>query len=79
MIAAVGGHAALLQQAKEIEDDPVLGNSENIWFDWRDMKGDIQTIHFQIAAIPLLCKRVGRQRCQLKLFQTFPAPKIMSF
>ena len=54
MIAAVGGHAALLQQAKEIEDDPVLGNSENIWFDWRDMKGDIQTIHFQIAAIPLL-------------------------
>ena len=24
MIAAVGGHAALLQQAKEIEDDPVL-------------------------------------------------------
>ena len=61
MIAAVGGHAALLQQAKEIEDDPVLGNSENIWFDWRDMKGDIQTIHFQIAAIPLLCKRVGRE------------------
>ncbi len=61
MIAAVGGHAALLQQAKEIEDDPVLGNSEDIWFDWRDMKGDIQTIHFQIAAIPLLCKRVGRE------------------
>ena len=30
------------------------GNAENIWFDWRDMKGDIQTIHFQIVATPLL-------------------------
>lgn len=33
------------------------GNAENIWFDWRDMKGDIQTIHFQIVATPLLCQK----------------------
>ena len=77
MIAAVGGHAVLLQQAKEIEDDPVLGNRKIIWFDWRDMKGDIQTIHFQISAIPLLCQKAGRedarehQKKQIEIVQSW--------
>lgn len=54
------------------------GNAENIWFDWRDMKGDIQTIHFQIDAIPLLCQKlnnVGEFMIEVKIFQRIWYPR----
>ena len=50
MIAAVGGHAALLQQAKEIEDDPVLGNSEDIWLDRKSTR--LNSSHNVISRMP---------------------------
>lgn len=61
MIHAVGGHEELLRQAREMENDPVLCNKEYIWFDWRDMKGDIKTVNFNMKVIPFLCERAGRE------------------
>lgn len=59
LIAAVGGMKKLLQQAKELEQDLILGQTGKIRFDWRDMGNDIRKIDYEVSIIPELCKREG--------------------
>ena len=59
LIDAVGGMQNLIRQAKELEQDEILGKSELIQFQWSNLKSDIDQIHYEIAAIPLLCRKIG--------------------
>ncbi len=59
LIASVGGMQQLLQQAKLLEQDALLGRAGKIKFDWRDMYSDIRKIEYDISIIPELCKREG--------------------
>lgn len=59
LINTLGGRANLLNQAKEMERDPEL--NRYIRFDWRDMGGDIRTIHYSVDIVPILCVREGME------------------
>lgn len=59
LLRTLGGRESLLSQAREIQKDPVLGKSEKIAFQWRDMNGDIQVIHCAVDSMPELCRREG--------------------
>lgn len=59
LINALGGRLNLLEQANEMEKDIEL--NRYIRFDWRDMGGDIQKIHYSIDIVPLLCAREGME------------------
>lgn len=59
LIDAVGGMQNLIRQAKELEQDEMLGKSGLIQFQWSNLKSDIDQIHYEIAAIPLLCRKLG--------------------
>lgn len=59
LIDAVGGMQNFIRQAKELEQDEMLGKSGLIQFQWSNLKSDIDQIHYEIAAIPLLCRKLG--------------------
>lgn len=70
LIDSVGGMQNLLSQAREMEQDEAIGKSGMLQFKWRDMGGDISQIDYEIAVIPILCRRVGvtdRREHQLTL------------
>ena len=57
MMEFFGGREAMVRQARELERVPELKGK--ISFDWRDMYSDIKAIHYDIAAVPILCKFIG--------------------
>ena len=59
LIEAVGGMQPLLKQAKELEEEPLLGKAGKFSVDWRDMGGDIKKLTYDVSIIPELCMREG--------------------
>ena len=59
LLEELGGRTSLLNQAKELERDSVLGGSGKIRFQWRDMNADIDKIHYSVDIMPELCRREG--------------------
>lgn len=59
LITAVGGLRTLIEQAKQMEQDPLLGGAGKIRFDWRDMESDIQKFTYDVTIVEELCKREG--------------------
>lgn len=59
MLESVGGRKNLLEQAKALEQDSVIGGSEKFKVDWRNLGSDIEKIHYDISIIPELCKKEG--------------------
>ena len=59
LIDAVGGMQNLIRQARVLEQDEALGKSGMIQFRWRNLGSDISQIDYEVAAIPLLCRKLG--------------------
>lgn len=59
MMLRLGGRQALLDQARELEHDPVIGMGGRFKVDWHDMKTRIDYIEYDISIIPELCRREG--------------------
>lgn len=59
LINTLGGPKNLLNQAKEMEQDPEL--SRYIRFEWYNLGGDIRTIHYSVDIVPILCAREGME------------------
>ena len=59
MMEFFGGREAMVRQARELEQIPELKGK--ISFDWRDMGSDIKVIHYDITAVPILCKLTGME------------------
>ena len=49
----------LIRQARVLEQDEALGKSGMIQFRWRNLGSDISQIDYEVAAIPLLCRKLG--------------------
>ena len=61
LLEAVGGLKNLLEQARFLEENTDAGRSGKIKVDWCQVKTDIRKIHYEISAIPELCKLAGRE------------------
>lgn len=59
LIEAVGGMKNLLEQARKLEADPLLGKAGKFKVIWRDMKQDIVKIEYDIEILPELFRREG--------------------
>lgn len=59
LIDAVGGMKNLLEQAAQMEADPLLGKAGKFKVTWRDMKQDIVKLEYDIAILPELFHREG--------------------
>lgn len=59
LISDVGGMQQLLQQARVLEQDVLIGKAGKIRFDWYDMGNDIRKIEFDVVIVPVLCEREG--------------------
>lgn len=59
LIDAVGGMQNLIRQARVLEQDEALGKSGMIQFRWCNLGSDISQIDYEVAAIPLLCRKLG--------------------
>ena len=59
LIEAVGGMKNLLEQAGQMEADPLLGKAGKFKVIWRDMKQDIVKIEYDIEILPELFRREG--------------------
>lgn len=59
LIEAVGGMKNLLEQAGQMEVDPLLGKAGKFKVIWRDMKQDIVKIEYDIEILPELFRREG--------------------
>lgn len=57
LLDTVGGLRTLIEQAREMERDPILG--DKVRFVWKQMGTDIETIHFSVDIIGELCQREG--------------------
>lgn len=59
LIKIFGGREAMIRQAHALEDvSELLGK---ISFKWRDMYSDIEVIHYDITAVPILCRLIGME------------------
>lgn len=61
LIDAVGGMKNLLEQAAQMETDPLLGKAGKFKVIWRDMKQDIVKLEYDIAILPELFHREGME------------------
>lgn len=59
MLEVFGGREAMVRQARELEQISELKGK--ISFDWRDMGSDIKVIHYDITAVPILCRLIGME------------------
>lgn len=72
MMCSLGGRQALIDQAHELENDPLIGMSGRFKVDWHDTGSRIDYIEYDISIIPDLCRREGVQDArehQIKLLE----------
>lgn len=61
LIHAVGGLHMLIQQAAELEADPLIGKAGKFRVDWYNLHADIRKLEYEISIVPELCRRVGME------------------